>query len=99
MLIEVPGASDFGQVSNFTSELRQIKVDDQILLDFQHVGFATPSWLAVIGGALRQLKRDHPTLKRKVINYQHLTYAAHMGFFDYFGVKFGLPQGATGSDT
>lgn len=91
---------DFARIARFPLELREIGSVAEIQLDFSEVRFTTPAWLAVIGGTLRQLKLDRPDTKRKAVNFHHLTYAAHMGFFEYFGVNFGqAPDAAPGSDT
>lgn len=100
MHLEIPSDRDFGRVAVFLSELANMKHDGELTLDFGGVNFTPPAWLVVMGGALRRLRREHPGLKCRAVNYKHMTYAAHVGFFDHFGLKFGLKQGeAKGSDT
>jgi hypothetical protein len=68
--------------------------------DFAEVKFVTPTWLILVGSALRRFRGHHPQAHRRAINYRHMGYAAHMGFFQYFGVQFGLkPAEAGGSDS
>src|SRR5580704_7554287 len=100
MIIQIPGTSNLESIARFPLELRQMESDEEMQLDFREVQFTTPAWLAVVGGALRQLKLDRPHTKRRALNYRHLTYAGHMGFFEYFGLQFGHPPDhAPGSDT
>lgn len=95
MKIEVPGGGDVARMARFAQHLRQIEpANEEVQLDFRAVQFTSPAWLAIVGGALRQLKVDHPTTKRRALEYKHLGYAAHMGFFDYLGLSFGSPMGA-----
>ena len=100
MKVEVPGATDVAGMALFARELRKIQPNEEIQLDFGEVRFTSPAWLAIIGGSLRQLKIDHPKVKRRALGYKHLSYAGHMGFFDYLGLNFGSPLGAAlGSET
>ncbi|MEI8716336.1 ATP-binding protein [Mesorhizobium sp. ISC11] len=100
MIVEVPGATDVAHMALFARELRSIQASEEIQLDFGEVRFTSPAWLAIIGGSLRQLKIDHPKIKRRALNYRHLGYAGHMGFFGYLGLNFGSPLGAAlGSET
>nr|AWM10767.1 ATP-binding protein [Bradyrhizobium symbiodeficiens] len=56
--------------------------------------------MLVIGDALREFRGARPDAKRQAINYRHLGYAAHVGFFQYFGMEYGqAPSEAAGSNT
>lgn len=100
MEIRVPAAADLRCVGQMLSDIRSIDPDADVEFDFRDVRFTPPSWLAAVGGALRQLKFDRPKVKRKAINFRHLHYAAYVGFFEYFGLRFGQrPDAAPGSDT
>lgn len=101
MKVEVPGGREIARMALFARHLREIEpTNEEIQLDFRAVQFTSPAWLAIVGGALRQLKADHPNGKRRALEYKHLGYAAHMGFFDYLGMPFGSPLGAAqGSET
>src|SRR4051794_18166694 len=68
--------------------------------DFGNVTFVTPGWMLVVGDALRKFRGAHPDAKRQAINYRHLGYPAHVGFFQYFGMDYGqAPAEALGSNT
>jgi hypothetical protein len=89
MRLEVPGP-DFEALARFPLILREASAAaHRIELDFSSVHFVTPAWLAVVGGTLRRLKDERPDTHRRALSFRQLEYAAHMGFFRYFGVEFG----------
>lgn len=99
-MVKVPGSDDFEALARFPRDLHALAVEGGYELDFSGVAFIRPAWLVIVGGALRTLKREHPELKRRAVNYKHLSYAARMGFFRYFGLDYGsAPASAPGSDT
>jgi hypothetical protein len=96
----VPGWDDPNRFLEFGGELSRLQVAENYEFDFQNVSFVTPGWLLVVGEALRAFRDARAKSKRRVINYKHLGYAAHVGFFKYFGMSYGLaPSEAGGSTT
>ena len=87
MVIKVPDSRD--AFHRFSDDLAKLLDVDEIEFDFADVGFATPGWMVAIGSALRQFREGRQPGRQKAINYQQLTYAAHAGFFQLFGMKFG----------
>ena len=100
MRVMVPGWDDPKRSLEFGGELARLEVAENYEFDFQDVSFVTPGWLLVVGGALRTFRDTRSGSKRRVINFKHLGYAAHVGFFKYFGMSYGLaPSEAGGSNT
>src|SRR5688572_30373441 len=100
MELAVPNSNDFESIGRFLIELDRNAEEPELIFDFGKVSFCTPAWLVLVGGGLRQLRSKNPLSRRKAINFKHLRYAGHMGFFEYFGLRFGLgPDEARGSDT
>jgi hypothetical protein len=96
----VPGWDNPKRSLEFGSELARLEVAENYEFDFQNVFFVTPGWLLVVGGALRAFRDARPGSKRRVTNLKHLGYAAHVGFFKYFGMTYSLaPAEAGGSST
>jgi hypothetical protein len=100
MLVRVPGWDNPKRALEFGRELELLEPKESYDFDFQDVSFVTPGWLVTIGAALRRFKDERPGAKRQAKNYKHLGYAAHVGFFKYFGLTYGrAPSEAEGSDT
>jgi len=100
MRVLVPGWDAPANALEFGRELQRLESDELYEFDFQNVSFVTPGWLVVVGEALRVFRDTHEGAKRRALNYKHLGYAAHVGFFKYFGMTYGLaPAQAEGSRT
>lgn len=100
MLVEIPDWEDSTRALEFGARLSSLEWSNLYKFDFAKITFATPGWMLVIGNALREFRRARPHAKRQAINYRHLGYAAHVGFFKYFGMEYGqAPAEASGSNT
>ncbi|MBY3513728.1 ATP-binding protein [Rhizobium laguerreae] len=100
MNIYAPQGSEFEEIAAFAEELQETGNSEEVVIDFSRVKFMTPAWSVLVGGLLRQSKKEKPDIKRKAINFKRLSYAAHIGFFEYFGLNYGQkPDEAFGSDT
>jgi hypothetical protein len=87
VVVKVPDSRD--SFHRFSADLVSIPETDDVHFDFGEVEFATPGWMISIGSALRQFREGRPPGRQRAINYQQLGYAAHAGFFRFFGLKFG----------
>ena len=95
-IVKVPGSK--GSFHRFSSDLAALPEVEEVQFDFGNVGFASPGWMISIGSALRQFREERKDVKRRnAVNYSHLTYAAHAGFFRFFGLKFGKEVAAANS--
>jgi anti-sigma regulatory factor (Ser/Thr protein kinase) len=100
MRVAVPSAETWQSVLEFGLTLKELQTSASYEFDFEDVSFVTPGWLVVVGAAIRRFREDRPAVKRRATNYKHLGYAAHVGFFKYFGMTYGqAPSQAPGSDT
>ncbi|MCC6776079.1 MAG: hypothetical protein IT537_05480 [Hyphomicrobiales bacterium] len=100
MRLAVPNTATSRDVLEFGRRLQELEEAELYEFDFGEVTFVTPGWLIVVGDAFRRFRMNRPHRKRRALNYKHLGYAAHVGFFKYFGMTFGLaPSEAPGSDT
>ncbi|MEH2550750.1 anti-sigma regulatory factor (Ser/Thr protein kinase) [Bradyrhizobium sp. AZCC 2262] len=100
MLVGVPGWDDPLKALEFGAVLGSLEEASAYRFDFAKVTFVTPGWMLVVGDALRNFRAARPNAKRQAINYRHLGYPAHVGFFQYFGVDYGqAPAEALGSNT
>jgi len=100
MRVLVPSDVDIARYLGFGRDLFELPSSDAYEFDFGQVSFVSPGWLLSVGSALRDFRAHRPGAKRKATNYKHLGYAAHVGFFKFFGLTYGLaPAQAGGSDT
>lgn len=97
--IAVPDGSSLRNFLGFSAALDEVVEADHYVLDFAQVHFVTPAWMVVVGDALRRFRDLRPGAKRLAENYKHgaLGYAAHAGFFRYFGMQYGQEPGAVTS--
>lgn len=63
------------------------------VFDFEEVGHITPFAMVVISSALRRFRASRPFDEFFIVNYEHHTYAGHMGFFRAFGPQYGKAPG------
>lgn len=66
--------------------------------DFSYTKFFTPLSLLFIPHQIRKFHRQYPEIRLHAIGYQHLSYPAHMGFFDCFGGAYGKTVGEAPGD-
>ncbi|MCO5976815.1 hypothetical protein [Ideonella oryzae] len=66
---------------------------DQIIFDFSKTSTVEPFGMLVIASELERFVTNHPEAKISCRNFEHMTYAGHMGFFKSFGLDFGREPG------
>lgn len=83
----------------FLAELDGLERATRIDLRLADMPYWSPFGMLVISYALSRLRADRPHCAMNVLNFEHQTYPAHMGFFKAFGADFGkLPGEALGGD-
>ena len=71
-----------------------------MFLIFLSLGHVEPFTMAYVANELKRYRSTKPDSRFTAQNHEHKTYAAHMGFFRAFGLKFGNEPGeAAGSST
>lgn len=96
IIVLVPDSRD--AYHKFGADLAGLPSVEEVHFDFGKVTFATPGWMISVGAALRQFRDERPVVRRKALNFQKLTYPAHAGFFQFFGLKFGKQVNAASSN-
>ena len=70
------------------------------VFNFEDWRFGEPFGLLVASDVIERFRAARPRSQHRAIGFMHCTYAAHMGFFRRFGMKFGKEPGeADGGDT
>ena len=84
--VDLPGSLEFSKV------LATKVVDGPCEFDFSRVDFVEPFGMLIVSSEIRRLMKRFPA-EYSASNYAHMTYAAHMGFFQSFGLQFGNQPG------
>lgn len=97
--ILVPRNLIFEQTIEFIGSFNQNREKGKYIFDFRDMGRIDPFSLLLLSSELVTFKGNNPGCTFSARNYSHCTYAAHMGFFQAFGLDFGkLPGQADGND-
>lgn len=96
--IRVPEHLTAFTVYPFCSALQKQRPTEELIFDFTQTKTVEPFGMLVVASEIERCVASHPEAKFTCKNYQHMTYAAHMGFFKSFGLDFGRSPGeATGN--
>lgn len=101
--VELPSRLDFESSLSFVEQLRKLPEAEEYCFDFKNLRWVEPFGLLFVANAINQCVSQHGSCKFMAKNYDwegaH-SYAAHMGFFQYFGLNHGnRPGDALGGST
>lgn len=85
--MSVQGCCQLQGLLGFRPEMRRCVVD------FSDLRFATPFGMILVSYQLNQFKAENEHAEFDFVNYGHLSYPAHVGFFRAFGIDFGKAPG------
>ena len=91
--IRVPETLTAFTVFPFCKLLQQQKPTEELVFDFSKTTTVEPFGMLIVASEIQRCVAAHPEAKFTCKNYQHMTYAAHMGFFKSFGLDFGRSPG------
>jgi len=98
--IKVPSRLTFQNSIDFVRNLRALKPHKEINFDFTNLVTIDPFSLLLVSSEIQRCRSRLKESKFLATNFEHCSYAAHMGFFQAFGVNFGKKPGeAKGSST
>ena len=98
--ISAPHQFDLPSALHFTAQLAALPNHPEFEIDFSRVGLVEPFPMLLIASELRRLNARRPEPQISCTGVEHMTYAAHMGFFHCFGLALGnAPGEARGSAT
>lgn len=100
-VISVPRRLTLETTVQFACDLRDLPPSESYVFDFYGVGRMEPFALLFLSSEIQRFKSKRGYAKRfAASNFEHCTYAGHMGFFKAFGLDFGKRVGeAKGSGT
>jgi len=98
--VKIPQNLSLRNAINFCNRLWELGHHDEYAFDFVNLGLVEPFTMAYVANELKRFRASKPDSKFTALNHRDKTYAAHMGFFQAFGLKFGNEPGeASGSST
>lgn len=98
--VEIPSRLTFQSSINFVRDLRALKPHKKLEFDFSNLLTIDPFSLLLVSSEIQRCRSRLEDSKFIATNFEHCTYAAHMGFFQAFGMDFGKKPGeAKGSST
>lgn len=96
--IKVPNSLDLASALKLSIVLSQLEESEEFIFDFSNTMKTEPFPMLMVSSEIRRLRTKYPGSKMACVNYKHMTYAGHMGFFRAFGLDFGKAPGeASGS--
>ena len=98
--IGVPESLTLFTVYPFCKRLQEQRSATEIVFDFAKTRTVEPFGMLVAASEIERCIASHPEARFTCRNFDHMTYAGHMGFFKSFGHDFGRQPGeAFGSRT
>ncbi|ADY30039.1 hypothetical protein [Cellulophaga lytica] len=98
--IIVPSRLTFQNSIDFVKNLRALEPHKEINFDFTNLVTIDPFSLLLVSSEIQRCRSRLKESKFMATNFEHCSYAAHMGFFQAFGMNFGKKPGeAKGSST
>jgi hypothetical protein len=98
--VKVPQNLSLRNALNFCNRLWELEYSNGYLFNFVNLGKVEPFAMACVSNELKRFRATKPDSIFRASNHENKTYAAHMGFFRAFGLKYGNePGAATGSST
>lgn len=92
-IITVPKYLVFQDTISFINSFKELRDDKDYIFDFNLLSRIDPFSILVLSSELKIFKFNNPGSNFHAKNYEHCTYAAHMGFFKSFGLDFGKSPG------
>jgi hypothetical protein len=91
--IRVPENLTAFTVFPFCRTLQSQRPTEELVFDFSRTRTVEPFGMLVTASEIERCVAAHPEAKFTCKNYDHMPYAAHMGFFRSFGLEFGRQPG------
>lgn len=98
--VNIPQNLSLNNALNFCNLLWDLEHSNEYTFDFANLRLVEPFTMAYVANELKRFRETKPQSKFTALNHTEKSYAAHMGFFRAFGLKFGNEPGeAVGSNT
>jgi hypothetical protein len=91
--ITMPSSLELQTSLAFSTKMAGIEDAEEYVFDFKSTQNTEPFAMLLISSEIRRLIRNKPDAKVLCANFKHMNYAAHMGFFQAFGLDHGKAPG------
>lgn len=99
-VVSVPETLSLFTVYPFCKQIQGLRPTDELVFDFGKTKTVEPFGMLVAASEIERCVAAHPESRFSCRNFERMTYAGHMGFFQSFGLDFGRQPGeALGSRT
>lgn len=92
-VISIPNNLVIDETIAFINSFKELKELREYIFDFKLLVRIDPFSILLLSSELKIFKQNNPDCKFSAKNYEHCTYAAHMGFFKSFGLDYGKEPG------
>lgn len=89
--IDAPGVIDLHSALAFSVALHSLIESETIEINFENTNRVEPFGLLLISSEINLLKKRFPNSVLSFKNFEHMTYAAQMGFFYVLGIEHSVP--------
>ena len=97
--IVLPQKLDLENLCKFSCQLHNVPSAKEYIFDFGEKRWFPPFAMLFLSMQLNAFRKARPSAKKRAHNHKNHPYAAHMGFFNAFGLGYGLNPGeAPGSE-
>jgi hypothetical protein len=98
--ISMPSSLELQTSLAFSATVAGIEDAEEYVFDFKSTQNTEPFAMLLVSSEIRRLIRNKPHVRVTCANFKHMNYAAHMGFFQAFGLDHGKAPGeAKGSSS
>lgn len=99
MIIQIPDKLEPEKIAAFSNQLNGLEEMDEYVFDFGKTRWFSPFSMLLLSRVLNQFKAERQNSRRRALNFENHSYAAHLGFFRSFGLRHGNEPGeAIGND-
>ncbi len=93
MNITLPNSLDPIPLARFATEIHNLPEADEYMIDFGPKRWFPPFSMLLLSSILRSFREKRPDARRRWMNHENHSYAAHFGFFQSFGLNHGNEPG------
>lgn len=99
MIVRFPPNPSIANIFGFYNAMQEGTEAGVVDIDFKYAHWIEPFQLLLAQSEIIRFRTEFPEVTLRCMNYEHLTYPAHMGFFWGFGLPFGnRPGQASGNN-